>query len=89
MALTKANKKTVLEKFGRHDKDTSSPEVQIALITSRLDYLRDHFATAKKDHHSRLGLMKMVGRRKRLLKYLQVNNELAYRKLITDLGLRK
>lgn len=89
MALTKANKESILKKFRRHDKDTSSPEVQIALITSKLEYLRDHFATAKKDHHSRLGLMKMVGRRKRLLKYLQDNDVLAYRKLIADLGLRK
>lgn len=89
MALNKALKEDILAKFRRHDADTSSPEVQIALITSRLTYLKGHFASHKKDNHSRLGLLKMVGHRKRLLKYLRSTNLDSYKKLITDLGLRK
>jgi small subunit ribosomal protein S15 len=89
MAFDKASKVEVLKKYQRHDNDTASPEVQIALLTARLNYLNDHFQTNKKDFHSRRGLMKIVGRRKRLLTYLQSQNQDGYKKLITELGIRK
>ncbi|HEV2130385.1 MAG TPA: 30S ribosomal protein S15 [Longimicrobiaceae bacterium] len=78
----------VIEKYRTHDNDRGSTRVQIALLTARINYLTDHFRAHKKDHHSRRGLLKMVGRRKRLLDYLRQNNLEEYRALIADLGLR-
>ena len=82
-------KKDIISKHSKHDKDTGSPEVQIALLTNRINDLKDHFQHHKKDHHSRLGLLKMVGKRRRLLNYLKRVDEGAYTNLISDLGLRK
>ena len=78
----------VIEKYRTHDNDRGSTRVQIALLTARINYLTDHFRAHKKDHHSRRGLLKMVGRRKRLLDYLRQNDVEEYRALIADLGLR-
>ncbi|MCU0690685.1 MAG: 30S ribosomal protein S15 [Polyangiaceae bacterium] len=89
MALTKENKTEVVTTFRRHDGDTGSPEVQVALITKRIAYLADHFKTHKKDHHSRRGLLKLVGRRRRLLDYLKKVDVERYRKVVADLNLRK
>ena len=79
----------VILKYKIHDKDTGSPEVQVALLTHRINYLTDHFKAHKKDHASRRGLLKMVGQRRRLLSYLKVKNRDRYSKLIGELGLRK
>jgi small subunit ribosomal protein S15 len=85
-----AEKKTeIIEKFRTHDNDTGSPEVQVALLTERINQLTQHFSTHKKDHHSRRGLMKLVGQRRRLLDYLKDKDINRYRNLITVLGLRK
>lgn len=89
MALTTSQTAELVKKFGRHEKDTSSPEVQIALLTARLTYLNEHFNSNTKDHHSRTGLMKMVGRRRRMLEYLNRTNHASYSKLIGELGIRK
>lgn len=89
MALTTSQTAELVKKFGRHEKDTSSPEVQIALLTARLTYLNEHFNGNTKDHHSRTGLMKMVGRRRRMLEYLNRTNHASYSKLIGELGIRK
>lgn len=89
MAMFKEDKATLVKKFQRADLDTGSPEVQIALLTGRIRHLTDHFKAHKKDHHGRFGLIKMVGRRKRLLNYLRKNNPDSYTKLIADLELRK
>lgn len=78
----------VIEQYRIHENDRGSTRVQIALLTARINYLTDHFRAHKKDHHSRRGLLKMVGRRKRLLDYLRQNNLEEYRALIADLGLR-
>ena len=78
----------VIEKYRTHENDRGSTRVQIALLTARINYLTDHFRAHKKDHHSRRGLLKMVGRRKRLLDYLRQNDVEEYRALIADLGLR-
>lgn len=72
-----------------HEKDTGSPEVQIALLSARIEYLTDHFKIHKKDHHSRRGLLKLVGQRRRLLDYLKNKNIERYRQVIQRLGLRK
>jgi small subunit ribosomal protein S15 len=88
MALTKEQKDQVIEKFRKHDKDSGSPEVQIALLTERLNTLGDHFKMHGKDHHSRRGLLKMVGQRKRLLAYLKKKDLEGYRALIKELGIR-
>ena len=72
-----------------HDTDTGSPEVQVALLTARINHLTEHFKTHKKDNHSRQGLLKLVGRRRRLLRYLQDNDVERYRALIAKLGLRR
>jgi small subunit ribosomal protein S15 len=85
MAFTKT---AALEKNRRHATDTGSPEVQVAVLTERINYLTDHFRAHAKDHHSRRGLLKMVGKRRRLLDYLKRTNLAAYRKLIDELGLR-
>ena len=89
MALDKEAKTTVVQSFRRHDTDTGSPEVQVALITNRIAYLAEHFKTHKKDHHSRRGLLKLVGRRRRLLDYLKRIDVERYRKVVADLNLRK
>ncbi|MBI5532821.1 MAG: 30S ribosomal protein S15 [Deltaproteobacteria bacterium] len=89
MTLNTEQKATIVTTFKRHDKDTGSPEVQVALITRRIDYLAEHFKTHKKDHHSRRGLLKLVGQRRRLLDYLKKTNIDRYRKVVADLELRK
>ena len=81
--------KTIVEEFGTHETDTGSPEVQVALLTERIDHLTEHLRTHKKDHHSRRGLLMMVGKRRRLLGYLQDNDVERYRAVIARLGLRR
>ena len=87
--LNKENKAKIINDFKVHPKDTGSPEVQVALITNRINYLTSHFATHKKDFHSKTGLMKLVGRRKRLLEYLKKQDTKKYEELIGKLKLRK
>ena len=87
--MEKAKKAEIIAKFGRHEGDTGSAEVQIALLTERINHLNQHLSTNKHDNHSRRGLMKMVGRRKGLLDYLKSKDIEAYRALIAKLGLRK
>ena len=89
MALLKEDKQEIIGKFRRHEGDTSSPQVQIALLTSRLKYLNGHFKSHAGDHHSRRGLLKMVGQRRRLLSYLRRMDSEGYRKLLAELGLRR
>ena len=89
MSLTKEAKLDIVGKHGRHGSDTGSPEVQIALLTTRINELTDHLRTHPKDHHSRRGLLKLVGRRRRMLNYVQRNNLEGYRALIKELGLRR
>jgi small subunit ribosomal protein S15 len=89
MALTHHRKSPIIEQYKQHDGDTGSPEVQIALLTDRIKHLTEHFRTHHKDHHSRRGLLKMVGRRRRLLKYLRVNHADRYQTVIKSLGLRR
>ncbi len=89
MALAKEHKVTIIEQYKVHDSDTGSPEVQIALISERLNTLNSHFKTHKKDHHSRRGLLKLVGQRRKLLSYLKTIDRERYEKLIKQLGLRK
>ncbi len=87
--MEKEKKTEIIETYKRHDGDTGSPEVQIALLTERINHLNDHLKLHKKDHHSRRGLLKMVGQRRSLLNYLK-NKELdKYREVIAQLGLRK
>ena len=89
MVLEKEKKKEIIEKFRLNEKDTGSPEVQIALLTERINYLTKHLETHKKDHHSRRGLLKMVGQRRRLLDYLEDKDKKRYQKIIQELKLRK
>ncbi|MBL7661559.1 30S ribosomal protein S15 [bacterium] len=89
MGLTTTQKDEVVSTFRKHASDTGSSEVQIALITRRLNDLQAHFEANKKDHHSRRGLLKMVGRRRRLLDYLKSTNIQGYRSIIEQLGIRK
>lgn len=89
MAFEAAEKTEIINKYATTPGDTGSVRVQVALITHRLNYLLDHFKANKKDHHSRRGLLKMVGRRKRLLEYLKKKDLQGYRDLIAELGLRK
>ncbi len=89
MSLATARKKDLIGKFSTHEGDTGSPEVQIALLTERITYLTEHFKVHAKDHHSRRGLLKLVGQRRRLLDYLKRTGLERYRKLITSLGIRK
>jgi small subunit ribosomal protein S15 len=89
MALTKESKSDIIKKFGKDGSDTGAPEVQIALLTARINDLTPHFESHSKDHHSRVGLLKMVGKRRRLLDYLQEKDIERYRKIITDLQIRK
>ena len=89
MAITKERKQELVQKFGANDRDTGSTEVQIALLTERINTLTEHFKTHKKDHAGRLGLLKLVGHRRDLLNYLRRNDLERYRSLIAELGLRK
>ena len=89
MSLTKERKQELIGKFGRDDGDTGSAEVQIALLTERINDLTQHLRTHGKDHHSRRGLLMMVGKRRRLLNYLQRKDLEGYRALIRELGLRR
>ncbi|HNS97335.1 MAG TPA: 30S ribosomal protein S15 [Polyangiaceae bacterium] len=89
MALTAESKNNIVATYRRHETDTGSPEVQIALITKRITYLAEHFKNHSKDHHSRRGLLKLVGKRRRLLDYLKRKDMDRYRKVVADLGLRK
>ncbi len=89
MSLHSAKKSELITKYRTHETDTGSPEVQIALLSERITYLTDHFQTHKKDHHSRRGLLRLVGQRRRLLDYLKVEDVERYRKVISSLNLRK
>jgi small subunit ribosomal protein S15 len=89
LAFPTETKKTIIEKYRLHDSDTGSPEVQVALLSERIGYLTDHFKIHKKDHHSRRGLLKLVGQRRRLLDYLKSKSVDRYKTLITELGIRK
>ncbi len=89
MALLKEEKEGLITEYRRHDTDTGSPEVQIAVLTNRITYLTEHFKTHKKDHHSRRGLLQLVGRRRRLLDYLRGIDHERYRVVIERLGIRK
>ena len=89
MAVTPDRKKTVITESATHKGDTGSPEVQVALITERINHLTEHLKVHKKDHHSRRGLLMLVGRRRRLLDYLRRNDVERYRALIAKLGLRR
>lgn len=87
--MEKATKQEIIEKFKRHEGDTGSPEVQIALLTERINHLTDHLKTHKKDHHSRRGLLMMVGKRRGLLNYLMNEDIQRYRDIVEKLGLRR
>jgi small subunit ribosomal protein S15 len=89
VVLNPETKKEIIDRFKLHDKDTGSPEVQVAILSNRISYLTDHFKTHKKDHHSRRGLLKLVGQRRRLLNYLKKRDVTRYQQLIKELGLRK
>jgi len=89
MSLSPVRKKDIIEKFRAHEKDTGSPEVQIALLTARITHLTEHFKVHGKEHHSRRGLLKLVGKRRRLLDYLKTRQIDRYREIIKDLGIRK
>lgn len=89
MALLTEKKKTIIEKHRLHESDTGSPEVQIALLSERISYLTEHFKVHKKDHHSRRGLLKLVGHRRRLLDYLKSKDVNRYKSIISELGIRK
>jgi len=87
--LTVEDKQEIIDKFKKHEGDTGSPEVQIAILTARIQYLTDHFRTHKKDHHSRRGLLKLVGQRRRLLDYIKKKDVERYRTTIKALGIRR
>ena len=89
MVLNPEVKKEIIDRFKLHDKDTGSPEVQVAILSNRINYLTEHFKTHKKDHHSRRGLLKLVGQRRRLLNYLRKMDVQRYQNIIKELGLRK
>ena len=89
MTLTVEAKKEIVDRFGKTGDDTGSPEVQVALLTARINHLTEHLREHKKDHHSRRGLLMLVGQRRRLLKYLQAKDLDRYRGLIAELGLRR
>jgi small subunit ribosomal protein S15 len=89
MTMSKEDKTDIIGRHRLHESDSGSPEVQIALLTERINYLTEHFKTHKKDHHSRRGLLKLVGRRRRLLDYLKANKVDRYRAIVKELGLRK
>jgi len=89
MPLNQERKRELIKRFSLHENDTGSPEVQIALLTERINYLTKHLKEHKKDHHSRRGLLKMVGKRRGLLNYLKERNPDRYRDIVDKLGLRK
>jgi len=89
MPLVKEQKDPIIADFRTHDTDTGSSEVQIALLSARISYLTEHFKTHKKDHHSRRGLLKLVGRRRRILDYLRREDYERYQRVITRLGIRR
>ena len=89
MGLTTELKQEIIDRYRLHNSDTGSPEVQVAILSERITYLTDHFKTHTKDHHSRRGLIKLVGQRRRLLNYLKNKDIERYRTLIEQLGLRK
>ena len=89
MVLTPETKREIIDRFKLNEKDTGSSEVQIALLSSRIKYLTDHFKVHKKDHHSRRGLLKLVGQRRRLLNYLKKKDVAKYQTLIKELGIRR
>jgi small subunit ribosomal protein S15 len=89
MSLATQRKSDVITKFATHQGDTGSPEVQVALMSERINYLTEHFKSHSKDHHSRRGLLKLVSQRRRLLDYLKRKNLDRYRSLISTLGIRK
>ncbi len=89
MGLTTEQKQEIIDRYRLHNSDTGSPEVQVAILSERITYLTDHFKTHAKDHHSRRGLIKLVGQRRRLLNYLKNKDIDRYRTLIEQLGLRR
>ena len=89
MSITKTDKQSLIEKFKIHENDTGSAEVQVAILTTRINRLNEHLKLNKTDHASRRGLVMMVGKRKRLIEYLKSHDLTKYKKLIKDLGLRK
>lgn len=89
MVLTTKDKKELIDRFKLHEDDTGSPEVQVGLLTHRISYLTDHLKVHKKDHHSRRGLLILVGRRRRLLNYVKNKDVKRYRSIIETLGLRR
>ena len=89
MTLKPDQKQGIIDKYRLHDKDSGSPEVQIALLTEKIRYLTEHFRVHTTDHHSRRGLLRMVGQRRRLLEYLKNNEIERYRSIVKELGLRK
>lgn len=89
MTLTREGKSEIISGYRVHEKDTGSPEVQVALLSGRINYLTEHFKVHKKDHHSRRGLLKLVGQRRRLLDYLKRTDFNRYKQLIDRLGIRK
>ena len=89
MPTTKQQKTDLISQYRTHNDDTGSPEVQIALLSNRITYLTEHFKSHAKDHHSRRGLLKLVGRRRRLLDYLKKTDQERYRSIIDKLGIRK
>jgi small subunit ribosomal protein S15 len=89
LSLTKERKTELIGNYRTHDSDTGSPEVQVAILSERISYLTDHFKTHAKDHHSRRGLLKLVGQRRRLLDYLKQKDAERYAELIQKLGIRK
>jgi len=89
LALSLEKKQEIIKAYQVHENDTGSPEVQIAILTDRINYLNEHLKANKKDHHSRRGLLKMVGQRRSLLDYLKNNNFDRYRNIVTRLGLRR
>jgi small subunit ribosomal protein S15 len=89
LPLTREKKGQLIENYRTHDSDTGSPEVQIAILSEKISYLTDHFKIHAKDHHSRRGLLRMVGKRRRLLDYLKAEDVTRYRAVIDRLGIRK
>jgi len=89
LALSSEKKQEIIKAYQVHENDTGSPEVQIAILTDRINYLNEHLKANKKDHHSRRGLLKMVGQRRSLLDYLKNNDFDRYRNIVTRLGLRR
>lgn len=89
MVLQAQSKRVLIDKYKLHESDTGSPEVQVGLLSHRISYLTEHLKIHKKDHHSRRGLLMMVGQRRRLLNYVKDKDVQRYRKIIEDLGLRR